>query len=123
MHRVWNCQLSLGGLIGGLLLVCGDRGSAADWPQWLGPERDSVWRESGILDKFPAEGPPVVWRTSIGAGYSGPVVAGGSNPADPFKPGVIQGGERVICLAEGDGKVLWTRPYECQYTVSYPAGP
>src|SRR5208283_1068722 len=100
MHRVWNCQLSLGGLIGGLLLVCGDRGSAADWPQWLGPERDSVWRESGILDKFPAEGPPVVWRTSIGAGYSGPVVAGGrvfvtdrqlaagaSNPADPFKPG------------------------------------
>ena len=29
-------------------------GLADDWPQWLGPRRDSVWRESGILKKFPA---------------------------------------------------------------------
>ena len=50
---------------------------ADDWPQWLGPQRDGVWRETGILDKFPKDGPPIRWRTPIGAGYAGPAVAGG----------------------------------------------
>src|SRR2546429_8300009 len=48
---------------------------ADDWPQWLGPLRDGVWRESGILEKFGADGPKVRWRAPIGAGYTGP--AGG----------------------------------------------
>ncbi len=109
---------------------------AADWPQWLGPERDSVWRERGIIEKFPPGGPPVRWRVSIGGGYAGPVVAKGRvyvmdrrlapdavNPSDPFQPGLITGGERVQCLNETDGKVLWQHQYECVYTISYPAGP
>ena len=50
---------------------------ADDWPQWLGPKRDSVWRETGIVQKFPTNGPPVLWRVALGAGYSGPVVAKG----------------------------------------------
>ena len=37
-------------------------GRADDWPQWLGPKRDGVWRETGILDKFPTGGPKVLWR-------------------------------------------------------------
>ena len=32
---------------------------ADDWPQWMGPNRDNVWRETGILDKFPPGGPQV----------------------------------------------------------------
>ena len=108
----------------------------ADWPQWLGPNRDSVWTETGILEKFPAEGPPARWRSKIGSGYAGPVVAKGrvyvmdrvlaqnaSNPSDPFQRGSITGGERVLCLNEADGKVLWQHQYECAYTISYPAGP
>ena len=50
----------------------------ADWPQWLGPERDSVWRESGVIDTIPDEGLPVLWRAPIGWGYSGPAVADGA---------------------------------------------
>src|SRR5262245_34641371 len=50
---------------------------ADDWPQWMGPKRDGVWRETGILDKFPNGGPKVRWRAPIGMGYSGPAVAGG----------------------------------------------
>ncbi len=109
---------------------------ADDWPQWLGPERDSVWRETGILRKFPADGPIVRWRAPIGAGYSGPAVASGhvyvtdrllaqgaSNPTDPFKTDVIPGSERVLCLDESTGKVLWQYQYDCPYTMSYPAGP
>jgi len=107
-----------------------------DWPQWLGPNRDAVWREHGIVEKFPAGGPPVLWRASIGAGYAGPTVADGrvyiadrqlaagvSNPTDPFKRGKIQGVERVVCLDEKVGKVLWKHEYDCPYDISYPAGP
>ena len=38
---------------------------AADWPQWLGAERDGVWRETGLAEKFPTGGPKVLWRTPI----------------------------------------------------------
>lgn len=109
---------------------------ADDWPQWLGPQRDAVWRETGIVEKFPADGPPVRWRVTIGAGYTGPAVAAGrvyvmdrqlhtgsSNPTNAFDRGKIPGTERVLCLDEASGKLLWQHEYECPYTVSYPAGP
>src|SRR5438876_3346511 len=70
---------------------------ADDWPQWLGPQRDGVWRETGILEKFPPGGPKVLWRTPVGGGYAGPAVADGrvyvtervlnpdaKDPANPF---------------------------------------
>lgn len=52
-------------------------GFAEDWPQWLGPQRDAVWHETGIMESFRAGGPPLRWKTSIGSGYSGPAVADG----------------------------------------------
>src|SRR5437868_7826646 len=109
---------------------------ADDWPQWLGPNRDSVWRETGIVEKFPAGGPSVRWRVKIGGGYSGPVMAKGriyvmdrrlagetNAPSDPFQRTTINGGERVLCLSEVNGKLLWQHQYECVYSISYPAGP
>jgi outer membrane protein assembly factor BamB len=118
------------------MLGCVTAIKAEDWPQWLGYRRDSVWRETGVLDTFPPGGPPVRWRTNIGPGYSGPVVAKGrvyvldrrlasdaSAPQDPFQRGSITGGERVLCLNEADGKILWQHEYACAYTMSYPAGP
>ena len=109
---------------------------ADDWPQWLGPRRDSVWRESGIVEKFPTNGPPVRWRTAVGGGYAAPSVArgrvyiadrqlgqGATNPGDPFDRSLIRGFERVLCLNEPDGRLLWKHEYECPYTISYPAGP
>jgi outer membrane protein assembly factor BamB len=109
---------------------------ADDWPQWLGPQRDSVWRETRIVERFDSNGPPVLWRTPIGAGYSGPSVAnhrvyvtdrqlanGAKNPSDPFQRGEIAGSERVLCLDEASGKILWKNEYEAAYTISYPSGP
>ncbi|MCX6926477.1 MAG: PQQ-like beta-propeller repeat protein [Verrucomicrobia bacterium] len=114
-------------------LLIGNALFADDWPQWLGPQRDAVWRESGIVEKFPTNGPPVRWRTPLGGGYAGPSVAtgrvyiadrqlgqGASNPSEPSPTRSI---ERVLCLNEADGRVLWKHEYECPYSISYPAGP
>ncbi len=118
------------------LFLCATAVRADDWPQWLGPQRDGVWRETGLLDKFPSGGPTMKWRTPIGAGYSGPVVANGrvfitdrllpagaENPANPFGRNQVEGKERVLCLDEPTGKILWKYEYECPYEISYPAGP
>ena len=107
-------------------------GRALDWPQWLGPERDGVWRETSLVTKFPTGGPKVLWRRPIGTGYSGPAVAGGrvyvmdrEQAKDARgKPGrSIPGKERVLCLRAGDGKLIWKDEYDCPYTISYPSGP
>jgi outer membrane protein assembly factor BamB len=116
-------------------LACG-AAAADDWPQWLGPKRDGVWRETGIVATFPAKGPKIVWRTPVGDGYSGPAVAGGKvyltdrvRPegvkfsSNPFGRGQLPGKERVLCLDEATGKLLWKHEYDCPYEISYPAGP
>jgi outer membrane protein assembly factor BamB len=120
------------------LLLLEGMAFADDWPQWLGPDRDSVWRETGILREFPAEGPRVRWRQQVGSGYAGPAVAQGrvfvadrmvesGNPAteqkDHYGRKRSGGAERVLCLRESDGEVLWEHKYDCPYTVAYPAGP
>ncbi len=110
--------------------------SADDWPQWLGPERDGVWRETGIVNEFPPQGPPVRWRTPIDRGFAGPAVAADRvyitdrklgrrerNPENPFERGTVPGTERILCLDTADGRILWIHEYDCTYTVSYPAGP
>jgi outer membrane protein assembly factor BamB len=119
-----------------VLLICTSPLCADDWPQWLGPQRDAVWRESGILEKFPQGGPKVRWRTPIGAGYSGPVVANGrvyvtdrilaegvKNPDNPFRSPPIAGKERILCLNEKTGELMWKHEYDCTYQISYADGP
>ncbi len=109
---------------------------ADDWPQWLGPQRDGVWQETGILEKFPKGGPKVRWRTPLGGGYAGPAVASGyvyvmdrqlapgvKYSDNPFDRSNSDGIERVVCLEEATGKVIWEHTYPCKYQISYPCGP
>lgn len=108
---------------------------ADDWPQWLGPQRDGVWRETGLVQKFPPTGLKTRWNAEVGVGYSGPAVAegrvyvtdrvlAGANPKSGFSMrGTVGGKERVLCLNETTGKVVWTHEYDCTYKVDYPAGP
>lgn len=107
---------------------------ADDWPQWMGPQRDNVWRESGIIDQFPPQGPKILWRTSISGGYAGPAVVGNNLvitdyvtsdnvKVDNFQRKEFTGSERVLCLDAESGEVKWKHEYPVKYTVSYPAGP
>ena len=109
---------------------------ALDWPEWLGAERDGVWRETGLVDKFPPGGPNALWRVPIGAGYSGPAVADGRvyvmdrqraldadrKPKRATRAGV-PGSERVLCLDAESGKLLWKDEYDRPYKISYGSGP
>lgn len=111
--------------------------AAADWPQWMGPNRDGVWPETGILRTLPKDGPKVLWRVPVGSGYAGPAVAGGkvylpdrilgkgaANPADPFDNHTrVPGTERLLCLDARTGRELWRHEYPCPYQISYPSGP
>ena len=118
------------------LLASAPAAVADDWPQWLGPKRDGVWRETGLLGDFPAGGPRVRWRAAVAGGYAGPAVAGGRVfvtdwvPAGNARPApdasgrrVRPGRERVLCLRESDGGVLWAHEYDCPYGIDYGAGP
>jgi outer membrane protein assembly factor BamB len=107
---------------------------ADDWPQWMGPKRDNVWRETGLMESFPEGGPPVVWRIPIAGGYAGPAVAGGkvyvtdyatneNVRVDNFDRNEFTGSERVLCLDEATGEEIWRHEYPVKYSISYPAGP
>ncbi len=60
-----------------LTLVLGAVTAAQDWPQYLGSNRDGVYRGPALAETWPASGPRVVWKKQIGQGFSGPVVAQG----------------------------------------------
>ena len=80
--------------------------SASDWPQWRGPARDGVSRESGLLKQWPAGGPKLLWQLDdIGDGYSTPAVVG-SRIYLMSNRGMDN--EFVAALSTKDGKVLWT---------------
>lgn len=117
----------------GFCTLCGVQ--AEDWPQWMGKNRDGVWHETGILEKFPAGGPKILWRTPIAGGYSGPAVAGGSVFITDFvkSTGIanndasarseVAGTERILCLRADTGVEIWKHSYPCNYKISYAAGP
>jgi outer membrane protein assembly factor BamB len=99
---------------------------ADDWPQWGGPQRDCVWRESGIVDTLPAVDAasgmlPRVWAAKIGAGYAGPAVADGRVfVTDRLADDDL---ERALCFDADSGEELWKHEYRAPYSISYPLGP
>lgn len=106
-----------------------------DWAQWMGPARDGIYYEQGLIESIPAEGLPVKWRVPVAGGYAGPAVAAGrvylfdfdkaSGEAfnDPGRRAELVGAERLSCFDAATGKQLWQFRYDCTYSISYPAGP
>src|SRR5262249_86816 len=95
------------------VFICGPL-FAADWPQFLGPTRNSVSTETGLL-VWPAEGPPLLWEKKRGAGWSSPVVA--QDKVIVFHR--IEDKEIVECLAAANGKSLWKFEYDTKYVDKF----
>jgi outer membrane protein assembly factor BamB len=69
MRARWALQLSC-------LMLAGVAVAAADWPQFLGPQRNGVYAGPPLATSWPAGGPRKVWEKHVGQGFAGPVVAG-----------------------------------------------
>lgn len=93
--------------VSGLAVAIGmgvDLLSAGDWPQWRGPDRTDVSRETGLLKEWPKDGPAKVWMNdNVGLGYSGFSVVQGKL----FTMGARDDAEFLICLDANTGKELW----------------
>ncbi len=107
---------------------------AEDWPQWMGPKRDNQWSVQQAPTKFPADGLKASWSVPVSGGYSGPAVVGNrvyitdlvtkaDAKVDNFNRNAFEGTERVLCIDNENGKVLWKHEYPVKYAISYPAGP
>src|SRR5262245_8003001 len=60
-----------------ITLAIGISVAAYDWPQFLGPDRNGVYRGAALAETWGANGPRVIWRKQVGQGLSGPVVVQG----------------------------------------------
>ncbi|MEM7146637.1 MAG: PQQ-binding-like beta-propeller repeat protein [Verrucomicrobiota bacterium] len=106
--------------------LMGWEAAAADWPEWRGEGRLGVWAEDGLVESFEDGELKVLWRAPIGAGYSGPTVAGDFVYAMDRGPdaGAEADVERVLCFDRATGELVWEHSYGCRYReVGYPLGP
>ncbi len=88
------------------LLLCANA-SAADWPQWRGPNRDGKSPETGLLASWPKGGPRLVWKAQgLGEGYSTLAVVG----SRLYTQGQQGGQQFVLAIDVNTGKQLWKTP-------------
>jgi len=80
--------------------------SADDWPQWRGPTRDGISKETGLLKEWPKDGPRLLWQANgLGSGYATPSVVGNRIYLLANK-GLEE--ESVLALDTKDGSPVWT---------------
>jgi outer membrane protein assembly factor BamB len=97
--------------------------NAADWPQWQGPDRTGISKETGLLPAWPSSGPSLIWTTqSLGNGYGSIAVAG--------ERIYLQGLQRdraavsvVTALNRADGKQVWSKALGPAETNDQGPGP
>ena len=76
-----------------------------DWPQWRGPDRSDVSKETGLLKEWPKDGPKLLWTCEdAGTGFSGPSVVGDRL----FSMGADEQSEYVFALDVHNGKKVWS---------------
>jgi outer membrane protein assembly factor BamB len=90
-----------------LVATCGSGKTAGgDWPQWRGPERTGISRESGLLKQWPAGGPSLAWQAAnLGEGY-GSVATSGDRL---FVQGLRNRQSIVTALNRSSGQPLWSK--------------
>ena len=88
-----------------------------DWPQWQGPDRTAHSKETGLLQEWPKDGPPLAWKIKgLGGGDSAPSVAAGRIYGMSHRGG----DEMVWALSDKDGKEIWAVRIAAAFTTSWP---
>ena len=95
------------------------RNRSGGWPQWLGPERNGKSAETNLALPWPSTGPNILWRTSLGEGYSG-ISVSGNRVFTMYDKGEE---EFLICLDFNSGKVLWELKTDQRFISNWGNGP
>jgi outer membrane protein assembly factor BamB len=90
---------------------------AQDWPQFLGPERNSTSTQKNLLRSWPESGPEVLWTVDLGKGFGGPVIK--DSKVYLLDRDDITG-DIMRCFDFNNGKELWSYSYDAPGSVSYP---
>jgi outer membrane protein assembly factor BamB len=105
----WCCAFCMTSMLFATSVWGEDLSKSHDWPQWRGPRRDGASAETGLLHRWPATGPKLLWNSktvnggkSVGMGYSSVAVADGRI----FTMG-DHGLEFVFALDEKTGRGIW----------------
>jgi outer membrane protein assembly factor BamB len=90
-----------------------------DWPQFLGPDRNGISTETGLLEQWPAAGPKEIWRVPGGIGMSGFAIN------DDVLITMVQIGKSqfVLALAPASGKEMWKTEVAPAYGNTMGNGP
>ena len=94
--------------------------AGGDWPQWRGPNRDGISKETGLLKQWPENGPPLAWKaTGAGGGYSSFAIANGRL----FTMGLRGSKEYVVAFDVASGKEVWATPHGSAFRNDRGDGP
>jgi outer membrane protein assembly factor BamB len=94
--------------------------AAANWPQWRGPNRDGISKETGLLKEWPANGPPLIWKASgAGGGYSSFSIANGRL----YTMGLRGDREFIVAFDIATGKQAWATPHGSAFRNDKGDGP
>ena len=100
-----------------IAFICTSDLFSQDWPQYLGPNRNSSTEQPNLLRTWPQNGPQVLWRAEIGIGYGGPVIKAGKvyllDRDDKT-------GDKLRCFDLNSGKELWNFAYSAPGSVQFP---
>ena len=91
--------------------------TAQDWPQFLGPDRNSKSSQKGLLKSWPEKGPDVLWSVNVGNGYGGPVVKGGKVYLLDRNDEI---GDIMRCFNLQTGEELWKFEYDAPGELPFP---
>jgi outer membrane protein assembly factor BamB len=90
---------------------------AQDWPQYLGPERNSTSPQKNILREWPESGPEVLWTKEVGLGNGGPIVKDGRIYFLDRNDSI---GDNMRCFDLATGEEYWNYSYEAPGSVRFP---
>lgn len=104
----WSFNAVRSGFAAGLVcyfVVTASNVWSGDWPQFRGPHRDGLSTETGLLQRWPQEGPRLAWKASgVGEGYSSVSIA----HEHVYTMGDLADAAYVFCLQQKDGEITWS---------------
>jgi outer membrane protein assembly factor BamB len=98
--------------------IAAARAEGIDWYRWRGPDLNGISKEIGWLGAWPKEGPPQLWKASVGTGFSSLAVS----QSRVYTLGNAGGQDTVFCFDAHSGRLIWKHSYACPLDAQYYEG-